>query len=170
TLYPDVIESTSHDTASTAQKIKTHHNVGGLPEEMTLKLVEPLRLLFKDEVRELGAELGLPPDWVWRHPFPGPGLAIRIIGPIDEQKLTILRAADKIVIDEIRRAGVYRELGQAFAVLTNTQSVGVMGDYRTYAYVVAVRAVTTGDFMTADWARLSPDLLARISNLLLHEI
>ena len=170
TLYPDVIESTSHDTASTAVRIKTHHNVGGLPKEMTLKLVEPLRMLFKDEVRELGQALGLPEEWVWRHPFPGPGLAIRIIGAVDEQRLAVLRAADKIVIDEIRRAGVYRELGQAFAVLTPLQSVGVMGDERTYANVVAVRAVTSGDFMTADWARLSPDLLARISNRLVNEI
>jgi GMP synthase (glutamine-hydrolysing) len=170
TLYPDVIESTSHDTASTAQRIKTHHNVGGLPQEMTLKLVEPLRLLFKDEVREIGIALGLPEDWVWRHPFPGPGLAIRIIGTVDEPRLEILRKADKIVIDEIRDAGVYRELGQAFAVLTPIQSVGVMGDGRTYAYVVAIRAVITGDFMTADWARLSPDLLARISNRLVNEI
>ena len=170
TLYPDVIESTSHDTASTAQRIKTHHNVGGLPEEMTLKLVEPLRLLFKDEAREIGAALGLPEDWVWRHPFPGPGLAIRVIGAVDETRLEILRRADKIVIDEIRKAGIYRELGQAFAVLTPIQSVGVMGDNRTYAYVVAIRAVTTGDFMTADWAKLSPELLGRISNRLVNEI
>ena len=170
TLYPDVIESTSHDTASTAVRIKTHHNVGGLPEQMTLKLVEPLRTLFKDEVREIGLALGLPEEWVWRHPFPGPGLAIRIIGAVDEQRLEILRAADKIVIDEIRHAGIYRELGQAFAVLTPLQSVGVMGDERTYANVVAVRAVTTGDFMTADWARLSPELLARISHRLVNEI
>jgi GMP synthase (glutamine-hydrolysing) len=170
TLYPDVIESTSHDTASTAVRIKTHHNVGGLPEQMTLKLVEPLRTLFKDEVREIGLALGLPEEWVWRHPFPGPGLAIRIIGAVDEQRLEILRAADKIVIDEIKRAGIYRELGQAFAVLTPLQSVGVMGDERTYANVVAVRAVTTGDFMTADWARLSPELLARISHRLVNEI
>jgi GMP synthase (glutamine-hydrolysing) len=170
TLYPDVIESTSHDTASTAVRIKTHHNVGGLPEQMTLKLVEPLRTLFKDEVREIGLALGLPEEWVWRHPFPGPGLAIRIIGAIDEQRLAVLRAADKIVTDEIRLAGVYRELGQAFAVLTPLQSVGVMGDVRTYANVVAVRAVTTGDFMTADWARLSQELLARISNRLVNEI
>ncbi len=170
TLYPDVIESTSHDTASTAVRIKTHHNVGGLPEQMTLKLVEPLRTLFKDEVREIGLALGLPEEWVWRHPFPGPGLAIRIIGAVDEQRLEILRAADKIVIDEIRRAGIYRELGQAFAVLTPLQSVGVMGDERTYANVVAVRAVTSGDFMTADWARLSPELLARISHRLVNEI
>ena len=170
TLYPDVIESTSHDTASTATRIKTHHNVGGLPQEMTLKLVEPLRMLFKDEVREIGIALGLPEEWVWRHPFPGPGLAIRIIGAVDEIRLETLRAADAIVIDEIRRAGIYRELGQAFAVLTPLQSVGVMGDGRTYANVVAVRAVTTGDFMTADWARLSPDLLARISHRIVNEV
>jgi GMP synthase (glutamine-hydrolysing) len=170
TLYPDVIESTSHDTAKTAVKIKTHHNVGGLPEDIQFKLVEPLRMLFKDEVREVGQALGLPSAWVWRHPFPGPGLAIRIIGEIDEQRLETLRAADKIVIDEIRAAGVYNELGQAFAVLTPLQSVGVMGDLRTYANVVAVRAVTTGDFMTADWARLPHDLLGRIANRLVNEI
>ncbi len=170
TLYPDVIESTSHDTAATATRIKTHHNVGGLPEDMLFQLVEPLRALFKDEVREIGLRLGLPDEWVWRHPFPGPGLAIRIIGAVDEQKLETLRAADAIVIEEIRRAGVYRELGQAFAVLTPLQSVGVMGDGRTYANVVAVRAVTTGDFMTADWARLSPDLLGRISHRIVNEV
>ncbi len=170
TLYPDVIESTSHDTASTATRIKTHHNVGGLPEDMSLKLVEPLRMLFKDEVREIGSALGLPEEWVWRHPFPGPGLAIRIIGAVDEQRLATLRAADAIVIEEIRRAGIYRELGQAFAVLTPLQSVGVMGDYRTYANVIAVRAVTTGDFMTADWARISPDTLGRISNRIVNEV
>jgi GMP synthase (glutamine-hydrolysing) len=170
TLYPDVIESTSHDTASTAVRIKTHHNVGGLPEEMKLKLVEPLRMLFKDEVREIGLALGLPEDWVWRHPFPGPGLAIRIIGAVDEARLETLRAADAIVIDEIRRAGAYRELGQAFAVLTSVQSVGVMGDDRTYANLVAIRAVTSGDFMTADWARLSPELLARISHRIVNEV
>jgi GMP synthase (glutamine-hydrolysing) len=170
TLYPDVIESTSHDTAATATRIKTHHNVGGLPAEMSLELVEPLRMLFKDEVREIGLALGLPEEWVWRHPFPGPGLAIRIIGAVDEQRLETLRAADAIVIEEIRRAGVYRQLGQAFAVLTPLQSVGVMGDERTYANVVAVRAVTTGDFMTADWARLSPELLARISHRIVNEV
>jgi len=170
TLYPDVIESTSHDTASTATRIKTHHNVGGLPEEMSLQLVEPLRVLFKDEVREIGLALGLPDEWVWRHPFPGPGLAIRVIGAVDETRLATLRAADAIVIDEIRRAGIYRDLGQAFAVLTPLQSVGVMGDYRTYTNVVAVRAVTTGDFMTADWARLSPDLLGRIANRIVNEV
>jgi GMP synthase (glutamine-hydrolysing) len=170
TLYPDVIESTSHDTAATATRIKTHHNVGGLPEEMVLELVEPLRMLFKDEVREIGLALGLPEEWVWRHPFPGPGLAIRIIGAVDEQRLETLRTADAIVIDEIQRSGIYRELGQAFAVLTPLQSVGVMGDGRTYANVVAVRAVTTGDFMTADWARLSPELLARISHRIVNEV
>jgi GMP synthase (glutamine-hydrolysing) len=170
TLYPDVIESTSHDTAATATRIKTHHNVGGLPAEMALKLVEPLRMLFKDEVRELGLALGLPDEWVWRHPFPGPGLAIRIIGPVDKERLDILRAADTIVLDEIHKAGIYKTLGQAFAVLTPVQSVGVMGDYRTYANLVAVRAVTTGDFMTADWARLPADLLARISHRLVNEV
>jgi GMP synthase (glutamine-hydrolysing) len=170
TLYPDVIESTSHDTASTAVRIKTHHNVGGLPERMKFRLVEPLRTLFKDEVREIGLALGLPEEWVWRHPFPGPGLAIRIIGAVSEERLATLRLADAIVTEEIRRAGVYRQLGQAFAVLTPLQSVGVMGDGRTYANVVAVRAVTTGDFMTADWARLSPDLLARISNRIVNEV
>jgi GMP synthase (glutamine-hydrolysing) len=170
TLYPDVIESTSHDTASTATRIKTHHNVGGLPERMSFQLVEPLRMLFKDEVREIGLTLGLPEEWVWRHPFPGPGLAIRIIGAVNEQRLESLRAADSIVIEEIQRAGIYRELGQAFAVLTPLQSVGVMGDERTYANVVAVRAVTTGDFMTADWARLPLDLLARISHRIVNEV
>ncbi|HLZ59143.1 MAG TPA: glutamine-hydrolyzing GMP synthase [Ktedonosporobacter sp.] len=170
TLYPDVIESTSHDTASTATKIKTHHNVGGLPEDLSFKLVEPLRTLFKDEVREIGLALGLPEEWVWRHPFPGPGLAIRIIGEVTEPRLEILRAADTIVIEEIRRAGLYRTLGQVFAVLTPIQSVGVMGDFRTYANVVAVRAVTTGDFMTADWARLPYDLLGRIANRLVNEV
>lgn len=170
TLYPDVIESTSHDTAATATRIKTHHNVGGLPEDMQFQLIEPLRTLFKDEAREIGLQLGLPEEWVWRHPFPGPGLAIRIIGAVDEQKLETLRAADAILIEEIRCAGVYRELGQAFAVLTPLQSVGVMGDQRTYANVVALRAVTTGDFMTADWARLSPDLLGRISHRIVNEV
>ena len=170
TLYPDVIESTSHDTAETAKRIKTHHNVGGLPEDIAFTLVEPLRMLFKDEVREIGLALDLPEEWVWRHPFPGPGLAIRIIGAVDEHRLETLRAADKILIEEIREAGIYRELGQAFAVLTPLQSVGVMGDDRTYANVIAIRVVTSGDFMTADWARLEPDLLGRISNRLVNEI
>jgi len=170
TLYPDVIESTSHDTAETAKRIKTHHNVGGLPEDIAFALVEPLRMLFKDEVREIGLALDLPEEWVWRHPFPGPGLAIRIIGAVDEHRLETLRAADKILIEEIREAGIYHELGQAFAVLTPLQSVGVMGDDRTYANVIALRVVTSGDFMTADWARLEPDLLGRISNRLVNEI
>ncbi len=169
TLYPDVIESTSHD-ASAAQKIKTHHNVGGLPEGMTFTLVEPLRYLFKDEVREVGAALGLPDEWVWRHPFPGPGLAIRVIGEVTPQRLATLRAADAIVIEELRRAGLYRQIGQAFAVLTPLQSVGVMGDGRTYANTVAVRAVSTGDFMTADWARVPYDVLGRISNRIVNEV
>jgi GMP synthase (glutamine-hydrolysing) len=169
TLYPDVIESTSHD-ASAANKIKTHHNVGGLPEGLAFTLVEPLRYLFKDEVRAVGDELGLPAEWVWRHPFPGPGLAIRVIGEVTAERLETLRAADAIVLDEIRRAGLYRELGQAFAVLTPLRSVGVMGDFRTYANVVAVRAVATSDYMTADWARLPHDVLGRIANRLVNEV
>ena len=169
TLYPDVIESTSHD-AGAAQKIKTHHNVGGLPEGLRFQLVEPLRYLFKDEVRAVGSELGLPEEWVWRHPFPGPGLAIRVIGAVTPERLETLRAADAIVIEEVRRAGLYRALGQVFAVLTPLQSVGVMGDGRTYANVVAVRAVTTSDFMTADWARLPHEVLARIANRLVNEV
>jgi GMP synthase (glutamine-hydrolysing) len=169
TLYPDVIESTSHD-ASAAQKIKTHHNVGGLPEGMAFRLIEPLRYLFKDEVREVGETLGLPEDWVWRHPFPGPGLAIRVIGEVTPPRLATLRAADTILIEELRQAGLYRAIGQAFAVLTPVQSVGVMGDGRTYAHTIAIRAVTTGDFMTADWARIPYDVLARISNRIVNEV
>ncbi len=169
TLYPDVIESTSHDAVA-AQKIKTHHNVGGLPEGLRFQLVEPLRYLFKDEVRQVGRELGLPEDWVWRHPFPGPGLAIRVIGEVTPERLETLRAADAIVIEEVRRAGLYRELGQVFAVLTPLRSVGVMGDERTYANVVAVRAVSTSDYMTADWARLPHEVLGRIANRLVNEV
>jgi GMP synthase (glutamine-hydrolysing) len=169
TLYPDVIESTSHDTTA-AQKIKTHHNVGGLPERMRLQLVEPLRYLFKDEVRRVGEALGLPEEWVWRHPFPGPGLAIRVIGEVTPERLQTLRRADAIVMEELRAAGLYREIGQAFAVLTPLQSVGVMGDGRTYTSMVAVRAVTTSDFMTADWARLPHDVLARIANRIVNEV
>jgi GMP synthase (glutamine-hydrolysing) len=169
TLYPDVIESASANDASAAQKIKTHHNVGGLPEGMTFALVEPLRFLFKDEVREVGRELGLPEDWVWRHPFPGPGLAIRVIGEVTRERLDVLRRADAIFIEELKRAGLYREIGQAFAVLTSVQSVGVMGDGRTYASTVALRAVTTGDFMTADWARLPYDLMGRVANRIVNE-
>ncbi|HEU0028115.1 MAG TPA: glutamine-hydrolyzing GMP synthase [Ktedonobacterales bacterium] len=169
TLYPDVIESASASDASAAQKIKTHHNVGGLPEGMAFELIEPLRSLFKDEARAVGSELGLPEDWVWRHPFPGPGLAIRVIGEVTRERLDTLRHADAIFIEELRRAGLYREIGQAFAVLTPVQSVGVMGDGRTYANMVALRAVTTGDFMTADWARIPYDLLGRVANRVVNE-
>jgi len=166
TLYPDVIESGS----STAATIKTHHNVGGLPEAMDFKLLEPLRWLFKDEVRALGTELGLPDEIVWRHPFPGPGLAIRIIGEVTRDRLDTLRAVDAIVLQEVRRAGLYRELAQVFAVLTPVRSVGVMGDQRTYAHPVVLRAVTSEDFMTADWARLPYELLERISSRVVNEV
>ena len=169
TLYPDVIESATSESGS-AQKIKTHHNVGGLPEHMRLKLVEPLRNLFKDEAREVARELGLPEEWVWRHPFPGPGLAVRIIGEITEERLEALRAADRVVIEELQRAGLYRQVSQAFAVLTPVQSVGVMGDGRTYGYLLAIRAVTTDDFMTADWARLPDEVLARMANRIVNEV
>jgi len=170
TLYPDVIESTSHDTISSAARIKTHHNVGGLPADLRFSLVEPLRYLFKDEVRRVGLELGLPESMVWRQPVPGPGLAVRVIGEVTRERLDVLRAADHIVVSEIKEAGLYHRLWQSFAVLTPLQSVGVMGDYRTYGYVVAIRAVTSEDAMTADWARLPHDLLARISNRLVNEI
>ncbi|MBM3155150.1 MAG: glutamine-hydrolyzing GMP synthase [Chloroflexi bacterium] len=169
TLYPDVIESTSTETKAAA-KIKTHHNVGGLPARMSLKLIEPLRYLFKDEVREVGLSLGLPEDMVMRQPFPGPGLAIRIIGEVTKERLELLRAADWIVMNEIKKAKLYRELWQSFAILTDLRSVGVMGDFRTYGYLVAVRAVTSQDAMTADWARLPYDLLARISNRIVNEV
>lgn len=169
TLYPDVIESVSAES-SAAHKIKTHHNVGGLPEQMDLELIEPLRHLFKDEVRDAGRELGLPEQSVNRHPFPGPGLAIRIIGEVTYEKLEILRAADWIVIDEIKAANIYDNLWQSFAVLTDTRSVGVMGDARTYQYVVAIRAVVSSDAMTADWARLPYDTIARISNRIVNEV
>ena len=169
TLYPDVIESKTSDSKSAA-KIKTHHNVGGLPERMKLTLVEPLRFLFKDEVREVGLELGLPEEMVYRQPFPGPGLAIRIMGEVTIEKLEVLRAADWIVMDEIKANNLYRELWQSFAVLTDTHTVGVMGDLRTYEYVVAIRAVTSDDAMTADWARLPYDVLARISNRIANEV
>jgi GMP synthase (glutamine-hydrolysing) len=169
TLYPDVIESTSAETTA-AHKIKTHHNVGGLPERMNLKLVEPLRYMFKDEVRRAGAQLGISEQAVNRQPFPGPGLAIRIIGEVTHEKLEILRAADWIVIDEIKADGLYEKLWQSFAVLTNTQTVGVMGDLRTYQHVVAIRAVNSQDAMTADWARLPYDTLARISSRIVNEV
>ena len=169
TLYPDVIESISADS-SASHTIKTHHNVGGLPERMNLKLVEPLRYMFKDEVRKAGIELGLTSQSVNRQPFPGPGLAIRIIGEVTYEKLEILRAVDWIVIDEVKADGLYERLWQSFAVLTNTRTVGVMGDQRTYQYVVAIRAVTSDDAMTADWARLPYDTLARISNRIVNEV
>jgi GMP synthase (glutamine-hydrolysing) len=169
TLYPDVIESTSAETKAAA-KIKSHHNVGGLPAKMSFTLIEPLRYLFKDEVRQVGLTLGLPEDMVWRQPFPGPGLAIRIIGEVTREKLEILRAADWILMNEIKKAKLYRQLWQSFAVLTDVRSVGVMGDYRTYGYLVAVRAVTSEDAMTADWARLPHDLLATISDRIVNEI
>jgi GMP synthase (glutamine-hydrolysing) len=169
TLYPDVIESTSHDTVN-AHRIKTHHNVGGLPADLRFKLVEPLRYLFKDEVRAIGTALGLPDDMVHRQPFPGPGLAVRIIGEVTRDRLDTLRAADWIVVDEVKAAGLYRTLWQAFAILTPLQSVGVMGDYRTYGNVVAVRAVQSEDGMTADWARLPYDLLAKISSRIVNEV
>ncbi|MBA32094.1 MAG: glutamine-hydrolyzing GMP synthase [Chloroflexi bacterium] len=169
TLYPDVIESTSRETGS-AHKIKTHHNVGGLPEKMKLKLIEPLRYLFKDEVRLVGVELGLSNKNVYRQPFPGPGLAIRIIGEITDKKLEILREADWIIVNEIKSAGLYEKIWQSFAVLTNTQTVGVMGDKRTYQYVIAIRSVDSNDAMTADWSKLSYDLLGRISNRIVNEV
>jgi len=168
TLYPDVIESVSIKGPSAV--IKTHHNVGGLPEKMGLKLVEPVRELFKDEVRQLGIELGLEEEFVWRHPFPGPGLAVRILGEVNADRVEILQNADEIVIDEIRRAGLYREISQAFAVLLPVRSVGVMGDERTYENVLAVRAVSTTDFMTADWYRMPHDVLDRIARRVVNEV
>ncbi|MEO8382308.1 MAG: glutamine-hydrolyzing GMP synthase [Acidobacteriota bacterium] len=168
TLYPDVIESVSIKGPSAV--IKTHHNVGGLPEKMGLKLIEPVRELFKDEVRQLGLELGLEEEFVWRHPFPGPGLAVRILGEVTEARVNILQNADQIVIEEIRAAGLYREIAQAFAVLLPVKSVGVMGDERTYENVCAVRAVTTADFMTADWFRMPHELLDRISRRIVNEV
>ena len=166
TLYSDVIESGTRQAA----KIKSHHNVGGLPEDVDFELVEPLRMLFKDEVRVVGEELGLPESIVWRQPFPGPGLAIRIIGEVDEERLRILQEADAVLLEEIKRAGLYREIWQSFAVLPAIRSVGVMGDERTYAYPIVIRAVTSDDAMTADWARLPFDLLERISGRIINEV
>jgi GMP synthase (glutamine-hydrolysing) len=168
TLYPDVIESVSIKGPSAV--IKTHHNVGGLPEKMGLKLIEPVRELFKDEVRQLGIELGLEPEFVWRHPFPGPGLAVRILGEVNAARVEILQNADEIVIEEIRRAGLYREIAQAFAVLLPVKSVGVMGDERTYENVCAIRAVSTTDFMTADWYRMPHDVLDTMSRRIVNEV
>jgi GMP synthase (glutamine-hydrolysing) len=169
TLYSDVIES-GGSSDGVAATIKSHHNVGGLPERMDFRLVEPLRMLFKDEVRRVGEELGLADEMVWRHPFPGPGLAIRIIGEVTYERLEILREADAILLQEVRRAGLYRELWQCFAVLPAIRSVGVQGDERTYAYPIVIRAVTSEDAMTADWARLPYDLLETVSSRIINEI
>ena len=169
TLYPDVIESGGAQDGPAAT-IKLHHNVGGLPEDLDFELIEPLRNLFKDEVRELGLQLGLPEDIVWRHPFPGPGLAVRCLGEVSKTRLDTLREADAIVVEEIKAAGLYRQTSQSFAVLLPIQSVGVMGDARTYEDVVAVRSVDSEDFMTADWSRLPYDLLARISTRIINEV
>ncbi len=166
TLYPDVIESGSGHAAN----IKSHHNVGGLPEDLDFDLCEPLRALFKDEVRAVGEELGLPENLVWRQPFPGPGLAVRIVGEVTRERAEILRNADAVVVDEIRKAGLYRELWQSFAVLPAVRTVGVMGDARTYAYPIVIRAVTSDDAMTADWARLPYDLIETIANRLINEV
>jgi GMP synthase (glutamine-hydrolysing) len=172
TLYSDVIESGGTGVAGegVAATIKSHHNVGGLPEDMELELVEPLRMLFKDEVRRVGEELGLPESMVWRQPFPGPGLAIRIIGEVTEERLEIVREADSVLQEEIRRAGLYKELWQSFCVLPAIRSVGVQGDGRTYAYPIVIRAVTSDDAMTADWARLPYDLLETLSSRIVNEI
>jgi GMP synthase (glutamine-hydrolysing) len=166
TLYPDIIESGTKDAA----KIKSHHNVGGLPDDMEFELVEPLRNLFKDEVRAVGEELGLPEEIVWRQPFPGPGLAVRIVGTVTPERVAILQAADAIVTEEIKRAGLYRELWQSFAVLPAVRTVGVMGDERTYGHPVVVRAVTSDDAMTADWARLPYELLEKLSSRIINEV
>jgi GMP synthase (glutamine-hydrolysing) len=168
TLYPDVIESTSFKGPSAV--IKSHHNVGGLLKKMKLKLVEPLRELFKDEVRLLGKELGMPDEIIYRHPFPGPGLAIRCIGNVTRERMEVLRKADAIVLEEIKKAGLYSELWQSFAVLLPTKSVGVMGDERTYENVIAVRAVTSLDGMTADWAKIPYEVMEKISNRIINEV
>ena len=168
TLYPDVIESVS--TKGPSAVIKSHHNVGGLPEKMKLKLIEPLRELFKDEVREVGRELGLPDKILSRHPFPGPGLAVRILGEITDERLCLIRQADKIFIEELLNLGWYDKVWQAFAVLLPVNTVGVMGDERTYESVVALRAVTSEDAMTADWAKLPPELLGKVANRIINEV
>ncbi|MHB8757979.1 MAG: glutamine-hydrolyzing GMP synthase, partial [Bacillota bacterium] len=170
TIYPDVIESGGAPGGGPASVIKSHHNVGGLPADMRFKLIEPLRQLFKDEVRKVGLELGLPAELVWRHPFPGPGLAVRVLGEITRERLDILREADVIAIEEIRKAGWYDKLLQAFVVLLPVRSVGVMGDERTYGHTVVLRAVTGQDFMTVDWARLPYDLVERISSRVVNAV
>jgi GMP synthase (glutamine-hydrolysing) len=170
TLYPDVIESGGAGPDAPAATIKHHHNVGGLPAELGFELIEPLRDLFKDEVRRLGLELGLPESLVWRHPFPGPGLAVRCLGAVTAERLDVLRQADTAFLDELRQACLERKVAQAFAVLLPVQSVGVMGDYRTYENVIALRAVETDDFMTADWSRLPHDLLARASSRIINTV
>jgi GMP synthase (glutamine-hydrolysing) len=169
TLYPDVIESGAAPDGPAAT-IKLHHNVGGLPDELGFELIEPLRDLFKDEVRALGEKLGLPEKIVWRHPFPGPGLAVRCLGEVNQDRLDILREADAIVVEEIQNAGLYRKTSQAFAVLLPVQSVGVMGDARTYENAIVIRCVETSDFMTADWSHLPYDLLARMSTRIINEV
>ena len=169
TLYPDVIESVSFK-GGPSSTIKSHHNVGGLPDVMKLKLIEPLRELFKDEVRELGAELGLPDEIVWRHPFPGPGLAVRILGDVTGERVELLQEADAIAIQEIRNAGLYRDIWQAFVVLLPVRSVGVMGDERTYEHVAALRAVDSRDGMTADWFPIPHEVLGKISNRIINEV
>jgi GMP synthase (glutamine-hydrolysing) len=168
TLYPDVIESTS--VRGPSATIKTHHNVGGLPDRLGLELIEPLRELFKDEVRRVGVEVGLPEEFVWRHPFPGPGLAVRILGEVTLERAALLQRADAIFMDEIRAAGLYRQIAQAFVVLLPVRSVGVMGDQRTYENVAALRAVTSEDFMTADWFRFEPGFLDHIARRIVNEV
>jgi GMP synthase (glutamine-hydrolysing) len=168
TLYPDVIESTS--VRGPSATIKTHHNVGGLPARLGLELVEPLRELFKDEVRRIGEELGLPEEFVWRHPFPGPGLAVRILGDVTAERVALLQRADAVFMEEIRNAGLYREIAQAATVLLPVRTVGVMGDQRTYENVAALRAVTTEDFMTADWYRFPPEVLDRVARRIVNEV
>ena len=169
TLYPDVIES-GGSRDGPAATIKLHHNVGGLPEDLAFELIEPLRNLFKDEVRKLGLQVGLPEEIIWRHPFPGPGLAVRCLGEVTRKRLETLRRADAIVVEEIKAAGLYRQTSQVFAVLLPVQSVGVMGDARTYEDVVAVRAIQTEDFMTADWCHLPYELLSRLSTRIINEV
>ena len=169
TIYPDVVESSAPER-SQAQRIKTHHNVGGLPKDMHFKLVEPLRYLFKDEVRAVGEALGLPEELVWRQPFPGPGLAVRILGEVTQKRIEILREADTIVVEEMKSSGWYYKIWQSFAVLLPVRSVGVMGDERTYDYTIAVRAVESQDGMTADWVKLPYDLLGRLSNRIINEV